>query len=245
MIEFKYLQTTNTKQHSKVRRNTNQIKYIVIHETGNYNATAGAMGHYKYLNNATRLGSAHFYVDDKLIVQTIGDSMIAWAIGDTWASKNKTMTGVTNSNSISIELCVNSDSNYNEAYNNTVELTKNLMKKFNIPATNVVRHFDATGKPCPNSMKTNNWKKWWEFKQLITEPMEYIIDTNKDSVIQLVGEKDKEVEKVDYNKHWAKKHWDYINKEIPNIMTEQRFDETITRGEVAKIVDCILKHKDK
>ena len=146
------------------------------------------MGHYSYLKNTTRYGSAHFYVDDKLALQVIGDSMIAWAIGDTWAKKNKTMTGVTNSNSISIELCVNSDSNYNEAYNNTVELTKNLMKKFNIPATNVVRHFDATGKPCPNSMKTNNWKKWWEFKELIKQPMVLKIDLSKSSDAVFVGD---------------------------------------------------------
>lgn len=248
MLEFKYLQTTNTKQYSRNRRSTCSIKYIVIHDTGNYSKTAGAMGHYRYLNNASRPGSAHFYVDDKLAIQTVGDTMVAWAVGDN-QGHGKALNGVTNSNSISIELCVNGASNYDKAYYNVVELTKNLMKKFNIPPANVCRHFDVSRKTCPNSMKANNWAKWWEFKELIKQPIELIIDTDKDSIARpankVEDEKDKEVIEVDYSNHWANKHWDSINELVPDIMTDKRFNDPLTRGEMAKIIDCLLNYIKK
>ena len=81
-MKFLYKQTTNKKQYSSQRRNLDSIKWIVIHYTGNYSKGANAEAHYRYLNNATRYGSAHFYVDDKEIIQTIGDSYTAWSVGE-------------------------------------------------------------------------------------------------------------------------------------------------------------------
>lgn len=76
--------------------------------------------------------------------------------------------GISNSNSIGIEICINSDGNYETAFSNAIELTKSLMKKYNIPVTRVVRHYDASRKSCPNSMKANNWAKWNTFRQRLT-----------------------------------------------------------------------------
>lgn len=42
------------------------------------------------------------------------------------------------------------------------------MNKYNIPAENVVRHFDASRKSCPNTMRANDWAKWKEFKARLT-----------------------------------------------------------------------------
>ena len=39
------------------------------------------------------------------------------------------------------------------------------MKKYNIPASNVIRHFDVSTKLCPAPWRFNNWAKWKEFKQ--------------------------------------------------------------------------------
>lgn len=97
------------------------------------------------------------------------------------------LNGIRNNNSISIELCINSDSNYEVAYKNMVELTKNLMQKFNLGADAVVRHYDATRKNCPGTMSANNWAKWHEFKKLIQEPIALKIDTSKDSTATVVG----------------------------------------------------------
>jgi N-acetylmuramoyl-L-alanine amidase CwlA len=80
--------------------------------------------------------------------------------------------GITNTNSIGIEICVNSDGDYKKAYLKAVELTKHLMKELNIPIDRVVRHYDASRKNCPASMSGNNWALWTQFKKLLTESEE-------------------------------------------------------------------------
>lgn len=157
-------------------RKGNSIKYLVIHDTGNANKGAGALAHRNYVENNARGASAHYFVDDKVIVQFVGDSSSAGSVGD-----GKGKYGITNANSLSIEMCINSDADYAKTYKNTVELTKNLMKKFNIPIDRVVRHYDASRKSCPNHMKQNNWSKWWRFKEDIQKPIEWQIDLSKDS----------------------------------------------------------------
>lgn len=163
------------------------IKYLVIHDTGNPNKGAGALNHRNYVENNKRGASAHYFVDDKVIVQYVGDSLSAGSVGD-----GKGKYGITNANSLSIEMCINSDADYVKTYKNTVELTKNLMKKFNIPIDRVVRHYDASRKSCPNHMRQNNWSKWWKFKEDIQTPIEWQIDLSKDSVF---GSDSKVIEK--------------------------------------------------
>lgn len=163
------------KRNFRSRKKT-PIKYLVIHDTGNSNKGAGALNHRNYVENNKRGASAHYFVDDKVIVQFVGDSLSAGSVGD-----GKGKYGITNANSLSIEMCINSDADYAKTYKNTVELTKNLMKKFNIPIDRVVRHYDASRKSCPNHMRQNNWSKWWKFKEDIQKPIEWQIDLSKDS----------------------------------------------------------------
>lgn len=182
-MEFKYKPIGNKRQIGK-RRQLSDIKYLVIHDTGNTSPGADAEAHFKYLQTATRYGSAHYYLDDKEIIQTIGDSLVAWSIGDKWGYSNnpQRIKDAINSNSLSIELCINSDIDKAKAYKNLVELVKNLMKKFNISQDRVIRHFDATGKNCPGSWSGNSWSKWWQFKEDIKKPIEWQIDLSKDSI---------------------------------------------------------------
>ena len=242
-MQFKYKPITNYKQIGRKRAH-GAIRFIVIHDTGNPGKGAGAMAHYRYLQGATRAGSAHYYVDDKEIIQTIGDSRVAWAVGDTWARKNRTRSDVTNYNSVSIELCINSDSDKAAAYKNMLELTKNLMRKFNIPADRVVRHFDASGKPCPGSWQANKWAKWWQFKADIKKPIEWQIDLSKSSefgAAKAAG-KTKEMkgenlmEKRDINKvsPWAEKEWKEATE--AGITDGTRPGAVATREEVAAMI---------
>lgn len=168
-------------------RKGNPIKYLVIHDTGNPNRGAGALAHRNYVENNKRGASAHYFVDDNVIVQYVGDSKSAGSVGD-----GKGRYGITNANSLSIEMCINSDSNYEAMYKNTVELTKNLMRKFNIPIERVVRHYDASRKNCPGHMSKNSWNAWWKFKEDIKTPIEWQIDLSKDSVF---GSDSKVIEK--------------------------------------------------
>ena len=141
----------------------NNIKYIVIHDTANTDSGANAEAHYRYFNGGDRQASAHYFVDDKEIVQLVEDFNASWHCGDGGGAY-----GITNHNSIGVEICVNCNGDYGKAVNNTVDLVKLLMNKYNIPIDRVVRHYDASRKICPQSMSDNNWAKWWEFKNKLT-----------------------------------------------------------------------------
>ncbi|CCJ33083.1 N-acetylmuramoyl-L-alanine amidase [Caloramator australicus] len=141
-------------------RNGKKIEYIVIHDTNNKGKGADAEAHFRYFNGGNRNASAHYFVDDKKILQLIDDKYAAWHVGD-----GRGRFGITNQNSIGIEICVNADGDYNKALANAIELTRYLMKKYNIPLERVVRHYDASRKLCPASMSANNWAKWQWFKE--------------------------------------------------------------------------------
>ncbi len=43
-----------------------------------------------------------------------------------------------------------------------IALTRELMEKYSIPADHVIRHYDVTGKICPNPHVYNHTKHTWE-----------------------------------------------------------------------------------
>lgn len=130
------------------------IKYIVIHDTGNTGKGADALSHFNYFNGGNRGSSADFFVDSTQTVR-INDytKYYTWHCGD-----GKGKYGITNSNSIGIEICVNSDGDYMKAYTAAAELTRRLMSELSVPPERVVRHYDASRKNCPASMSANNWE---------------------------------------------------------------------------------------
>ena len=152
------------------------IKYIVIHDTANTGAGADVKGHFNYFNSANRKASADYFVDDKRFGQFIEDSNRAFHCGD-----GNGKYGITNDNSVGIEICINSDGNYNKAVNNTIELTKYLMNKYSIPVDRVVRHYDASRKTCPGTMMANDWKAWKEFKKALSSSSTYVFSTSGSS----------------------------------------------------------------
>ena len=142
------------------KRTEGKIKYIVIHDTGNKRSGADAEAHFNFFNGGDRQSSAHYFVDDKQILRVVKDSDKSWHCGD-----GRGLNGITNDNSIGIEMCINSDGDFNKTYLHTLKLVKHLMKEYNIPLENVLRHYDASRKICPNIWKENNWAKWEKFKQ--------------------------------------------------------------------------------
>ncbi len=132
-----------------------KIKYIVVHDTGNTKVGSGAYNHYIYFNGGNRNASAHYFVDHKEIIQTVEDENSSWHCGD-----GKGIFGITNANSIGIEICINEDGDFSLAQEKTLELIRFLMNKYNIPKENIVRHFDASRKICPKSMSAIGWRGW-------------------------------------------------------------------------------------
>lgn len=153
----------NVKQiaYNRSSRNGEGIKYIVIHDTGNSASGANANAHYNYFNGGDRSSSADFFVDDTQVL-CVNDyyKYYTWHCGDGHGKY-----GITNRNSIGIEICINSDGNRDVAITKTISLVKELMEELNIPIDRVVRHYDASRKNCPASMNKNNWSEWFEFKR--------------------------------------------------------------------------------
>lgn len=140
-------------------------KYIVIHYTANNGDTA--KGNCNYFASANRNVSAHFFVDTKEIYRSVLEKNRAWHCrADTYKHKE-----CRNSNSIGIEMCSLKDSagRYyidSKTVDLTVSLVKELMATYNIPAENVIRHHDVTGKLCPEPMVRDE-KQWLKFKEAI------------------------------------------------------------------------------
>lgn len=143
-------------------RDVSKIKYIVIHSTANDGDSDESNG--KYFRNKIVKASANYFVDDDSITQSVPDNYIAYAVGGKkYNNAGGRLHGtVTNANSISIELCdtVRNGVVYpsQKTINNAIELTQMLMKKYNVPAHRVIRHWDANGKSCPSYWVSDS--KW-------------------------------------------------------------------------------------
>ena len=139
------------------------LQYIVVHDTDNTGAGANASAHFNYFNEADRDSSADIFVDDSS-AWYINDytKFYSWHCGD-----GNGKYGITNANSVGVEICVNQDGDCDVAMHNTVKVVRGLMKELNIPLERVVRHYDASRKNCPASMSYDNWAKWIEFLSLL------------------------------------------------------------------------------
>lgn len=141
------------------------IKYLVIHYTAGTTSKPGSATSCRNVFLRVK-SSADFAVDDETMVQVNPDPLnwYCWAVGD-----GNGKYGVTNKNSISIEICSNLEKGstakvpnhegwyFTEAsLDNAVRLAKMLMKKYNIPFENVIRHYDASRKACPGIIGWNN-----------------------------------------------------------------------------------------
>ena len=137
-------------------RDIRTIEYIVIHYTGNDGDKSFNNVNY-FKSNKNLSASAHLFVDDTNVYMSVPYEYTAYSVGsftvDTSKGGGKFYKKCTNANSINIELC---DTNKNGTYDvtqrtieNAIDITKELMAKFNIPAERVIRHFDVTGKECP------------------------------------------------------------------------------------------------
>lgn len=173
--------------HTTAKKNR-EIKYIVIHYTAGVTSKAGSAvntaDYYPRSNNV----SADFTVDDSCAVCYNGDApnRFTWHCGgNKYNTRGGTYYGkCTNANSIGIEICsTNStgkmqdanDRSYSftsAAVNNAVELVRQLMKWYSIPAENVIRHYDVTGKPCPGiigwNIESGSEAEWQKFKVRLT-----------------------------------------------------------------------------
>lgn len=151
-------------------RSTSKIKYIVIHYTANDGDTDESNA--KYFKRKNIKASAHYFVDDDSVTISVPDTYIAWSVGGSRYANYKITGGAkyykiaTNENTLNIEMCDTIKNGKHDVSEktlaNTIQLVKTLMNKYHIPLSNVIRHFDVTGKSCPsyfvNNISWNNFK---------------------------------------------------------------------------------------
>ena len=201
-----------TSTHNTGSRNGATIKYLVIHYTGSTHSEKGtARDCCKMFATSSREASADFVVDDEEIYQYNGDikNRKCWAVGGSKYRWINTKVGgtyygkCTNANSISIEMksskvnrksVKDTDTDWyltDKVVANTVELAAYLLKKYNIPFSNMIMHHHVSGKLCPLPwcQKESDLSKWEDFKKRVKAELN---GKKKDDEIKTVTKVDKE-----------------------------------------------------
>lgn len=163
----------NAKNFSQSVRKLTDIKYIVFHYTSNTNDTARNNAIY-FRDNVVQ-ASAHFFVRDDSIYQSVPINHAAWAVGlgsmkkpyFEWPSMWKK---INNNNSVSIELCGSATGpEANDKTKQTgAKLAADLMDKLCLTPACLYRHYDVTGKPCPK-WAVDDPAKWLELKLMTSK----------------------------------------------------------------------------
>lgn len=127
-------------------------KFIVMHYSGGTIDTDENNG--EYFGRERVEVSANVFVDDDSATVSVPLTATAYHCGKDYSGGKAPYWGkCTNRNSIGIEMCGIANDKVldvrNPTIKNTVNYTKKLMKKYSIPRSRVVRHYDVCGKICP------------------------------------------------------------------------------------------------
>ena len=199
------------------------IQYIVLHYTAGTSSAKGVARNIAamFANPNNRPASADFIVDDGEIVQynpNIKDRY-TYAVGGKPYSVRYTPLACTfygkckNHNSISIEMCSTkankkslqaTDTDWSlsaSVVDRAVELTKYLMKTYNIPADRVIMHHHVTGKLCPqpwciNPRRLDGWNR---FKERLTDKKKEVEDLTRQETEKLIAEMIEKSKPVTYH----------------------------------------------
>lgn len=213
---------------SKMARKKNL--YIVIHYVG---GVSSAKNNVDFYAREKLSASAHYFVDEKSIWQCVEDENKAWHCGGglQGSGGHTFYKKCTNSNSIGIEMCCRKTSSGKWYFNkktveNTVDLTRYLMEKYDILPERVIRHFDVTGKVCPEPYVTDE-KAWESFKKMLD--MEELTVTQYEELKALISDLSKEIREIKnpmiYN---------YVDKNMPDWAkksVQKAIDKGIVKGD--------------
>lgn len=136
-------------------RGGHAVDHVVVHYTG---TDASAHNNLLYFSRSSAKASAHYFIDrDGTLRQSVSESDTAWHAGKF----------AMNQRSVGIE-CVSAGEDFTEGQVATLAtLVQDLMARYGIPAENVIRHYDVTGKECPAPYLDPD--KWRALHDRITE----------------------------------------------------------------------------
>lgn len=169
-------------KYTKLRKGP--IKYLVIHYTAGGSSKGGAAKRTcEMWVNSSRPASADFVVDDESMYQYTPDPQkyACFAVG-----KPKPGVPYNMDNCVSIEVCSSFNKKIGKSVNNAndpgwyysnatlgnaIKLAKIIMRKYNIPINNVIRHYDVSGKLCPGiigwNSESGSINNWNQFKSML------------------------------------------------------------------------------
>ena len=135
---------------------------VTIHNTDNSGVGADAQAHANLLKNSwkNKQQSWHFAVDENGAYQSIPTDEIAWHAGDGGSGKGNTQT-------IAIEICMNSDGDLEKATDNAAQLAAQQLKKKGLSADKLYQHHDWSGKNCPSQIRAGKPYNWSTFKSKV------------------------------------------------------------------------------
>lgn len=136
-----------------------KFRGVTIHETGNYSKGAGAYNHmlYQTVNGGqNQYVSYHYVLDDRTCYRLVPENEVSWHAGDGDGGNG-------NNETVSIELCVNPDSVFDNTFERAAELTADILKRNNITFARgwVYQHNNFSNKNCPATIREKN--RWPEF----------------------------------------------------------------------------------
>lgn len=136
---------------NRTNRPMSSVKPPVVHDTGNINVGANAEMHRRFAHNGGgREGvSWHFTVDEEEIIQTL--PLYERGIHAGNADCNATRAG--------IELCVNSDGDFNKTMANGAKLVR-FLAGYDAAMDGMVQHFNCSGKNCPAKLRAGRWEEF-------------------------------------------------------------------------------------
>lgn len=175
MKALEIIQRGSGKPYCSSSRRGSKPEWIVIHYTGCPNVRGDVISR-RFARQSIPANdkgtSAHYVVDGERIWQCVSLDLAAWHVGngrpnecyenrdhaELWHKQHKGFRG--NRNSIGIELCVMKSGKRKSVEDEdwyfgdvTVETAAHLIAallcRYELPLSRVLRHYDATGKPCP------------------------------------------------------------------------------------------------
>ncbi len=220
-------------QKNFLKGRSEKIKFVVIHFTANNGDTAENNANY-FKNNIVKT-SAHYFVDEKSVWQSVKDTDTAWHCG----AKKYIHPFCRNANSIGIELCSRKSNGkfyfLKETLENAVVLTRLICEKYNIPIENVLRHYDVTGKICPAPF-VEDVKQWHTFKENVED---FMTQETFDKMLDNYFER----KAMDSPSEWSEKarKWLEEKKIITGDGQGMRYKSFCTREELAEILYRLKK----
>lgn len=167
-------------------KDSRNVEYVVFHYTGNSKDSAWA--NVNYFMGANRDASAHYFVDDENIYQSVDVNDVAWHCG----AYTYYHASCRNSNSIGIEMCCTAG-NYKvgpAALENAAQLGAALCKYLGITDVDkyIVRHYDVSHKKCPAQMAGASNAEWDAFKARIKAILNPVVEVHVENLKFKIGD---------------------------------------------------------